>query len=666
MIKKGFALLSLLFVFSTIVKAQDTDKVLLSIGDKNIEAEEFWSIYQKNKQINEQSEKTSLSEYLDLFINFKLKVIEAQNEFLDTSKAFKSELAGYRKQLAKPYLVIDSVNEEVMRDAYQRMQTDLRASHILFRVEANAAPEDTLVVYEKALKLRKEILAGDYTFDEAAVRFSEDPSARDMDMGNGRAVRPGNRGDLGYFSAFDMVFPFENAAYKLKKGEISMPVRTRFGYHLIYLTDSIPAIGEAKAAHIYIRNSNETSPDDSAKMRIDDLYQQLQNGKAFEDLVLQSDDKGTNEKGGELPWFKANRMVPEFIHAVSAMKIGEVSTPIHTAYGWHIVKFIDQRPVKSFADVKDEIKDKLKRDVRSHKGEQAKIAQVKKEENFKEYPQNLDEIIESIDSNFYTKEFNIESLSVYQKPLFTLRTNNYSQYDFLKYAFPRRGNSMQANYRSILHELYNSFVDQSTLDFEEEHLEDKYPDFRMIMNEYREGILLFDIMNRKVWTKAAADSVGMQQFFAQNQDKYRWGKRAVFEVYNLLDTAYLKSVFAKVDEGKNATEIRESFKKDSINPIRFETKIIEKGTEPDYDALKWETASVCVLKNAKKQPVAVVKLIEIKKPEAKKLSETRGLVMADYQNYLEKQWIEKLKKRYPVRVNKKVLKELKKQDKHAQ
>jgi len=666
MIKKGFAFLSLLFVFSVLVKAQDTDRILLTIGDKKIGAEEFWSIYQKNKQINEQSEKTSLSEYLDLFINFKLKVIEAQNEFLDTSKVFKSELAGYRKQLAKPYLVIDSVNEEVMQEAYQRMQTDLRASHILFRVDANAAPEDTLVVYEKALKLRKEILAGEYTFDGAAVRFSEDPSARNMDMGNGRGVRPGNRGDLGYFSAFDMVFPFENAAYKLKKGEISMPVRTRFGYHLIYLTDSIPAIGEAKAAHIYIRNSNETSPVDSAKMRIDELYQQLQNGKAFEDLVLQSDDKGTNEKGGELPWFKANRMVPEFVHAVATMEIGEVSKPIHTAYGWHIVKFLDKRPVKSFAEVKDDIKDKLKRDVRSHKGEQAKIAQVKKEENFKEYPQNLDEIIGRIDSNFYKKEFNIESLSAYQKPLFTLRVTNFSQYDFLKYAFPRRGNSMQANYKSILHDLYDSYVGQSTLGFEEEHLEDKYPDFRMIMNEYREGILLFDIMNREVWAKAASDSVGMQQFFAQNRNKYCWGKRAVLQVYTILDTAYANRIFNQVSEGKTLNEIKTSIQNDSINPVRIETQTVEKGMLPQYDALKWKEGAVYRLKNDKGQTMSVVKITALLKPENKELSETRGLVMADYQSQLEKFWLEALKNRYPVRVNKKVLKALKKQDKHAQ
>lgn len=663
MIKKWFSLLGLVLVFTLSVNAQDNSSVLLQIGDENVSAEEFWAIYQKNSRINQQSEKTSIDEYLDLYIKFKLKVKEAKDAKMDTVAAFIKELNGYRKQLVKPYLVIEEINEETVHDVYERMQTNVRASHILLRLGENSKSADTLAVFQKATEIRKAVLNDEYSFADAAAKYSEDPSARDRDMGSGRPPRKGNQGDLGYFSVFDMVYPFEEATFNLEIGEITNPVRTQYGYHLIFLTDKISAIGQAKAAHIFIRNSKPATID-SAKVRIEELYAEIQSGKAFEDIVLHnSDDKGTSEKGGELPWFAANRMVPGFIAAISKMNIGDVSSPIKTNYGWHIIKFLDQRPVEEFEKVKKDIKEKLKRDMRSHKGEQAKIAQIKVEENFKEFPDNLQEAISVIDTDFYSKDFAIESLSEYSKTIFSLRDRIYSQYDFLNYIHQRKGAKMPEDFAILTGKMYQEYVDQQCLDFEEEHLEEKYFDFRLIMNEYREGILLFDLMDKKIWSHASKDTLGLEQFFAKNHKKYKWKKRAQLSVFYLNDKSYSDSVQDLLFLGKTDEEILQKVLSDSLNPVRLENITIEKGDKAAYDAFKWKKSAFYPLLDENGEIEAIIAFRDILKPTLKKLSETRGMAIANYQTYLEKEWIAELKKRYEVKVDKQVLRTLKERDK---
>ena len=663
MIKKWFSLFGLVLVFTLSISAQDNSSILLQIGDENVSAEEFWAIYQKNSRINQQSEKTSIDEYLDLYINFKLKVKEAKDAKMDTAAAFVKELNGYRKQLVKPYMVIEEVDEQTIQDVYKRMQTNVRASHILLRLGENPSPADTLAVFQKATEIREAILNSEYSFADAAVKYSEDPSARDMDMGSGRPPRKGNKGDLGFFSVFDMVYPFEEAAFNLEKGEITNPVRTRFGYHLILSTNKITAIGQAKAAHIFIKNSRPAEID-SAKVRIDELYAQIQDGKAFEDIVLRhSDDKGTSEKGGELPWFFANRMVPEFIAAISKMNIGEVSEPLKTSYGWHIIKFLDQKPIEAFEKVEKDIKEKLKRDVRSHKGEQAKIAQIKAEENFKEFADNLQGAISVIDANFYTEDVVVESFLEYSKPIFSLRNRAYSQYDFLNYIHQRKGAKMPEGFAILIEKMYQEYVDQQCLNFEEEHLEEKYFDFRLIMNEYREGILLFDLMDKKIWSAASKDTLGLEQFFADNQNKYKWKKRAQLSVFHLNDKSYSDSVQDLLFLGKTDEEVLQEVLSDSLNPVRFENITVEKGAKAEYDAFKWKKSAFYPLMDENGEAKAIVAFRDILKPTLKKLSETRGMAIANYQTHLEKEWIAVLKKRYEVKVDKQVLRTLKERDK---
>lgn len=663
MLKKWLFILGLGIVTISTNYAQNSEKILLQIGNEKVETEEFWAIYQKNNKINIEGKKTDLDEYLDLFIKFKLKVKEAKDAHLDTNAAFVKELNGYRQQLVKPYLVIEEINEQTVKEVYARMQNTVRASHILLRLGENATPADTLVAYQKANKIREEILGGKYSFTDAAVLFSEDPSARDMDMGADRPKRPGNKGDLGYFGAFDMVYPFEEAVFHLKIGEISHPVQTRFGYHLILLTDKIPAFSQARAAHIFIQNAASESAIDSSKIKIEEIYALIQQGQSFEDLALRySDDKGSSEKGGELPWFSANRMVPEFIEAISKMQIGEISKPLKTSFGWHILKYLELKPLGSFETLEKDINEKLKRDVRSAKGEQAKIAQIKLEENFQEFPEAATEALKAINSDFYNKDFDIQSLKNLQKPVFKIRDQIYTQFDFLEFVFARRTATMPPNAQSLYQSSFNEYKDRACLAFEEKHLEEKQFDFRLIMNEYREGLLLFEVMDKKVWSKASSDTLGLQDFFRQNQKKYQWKERAEISVFHFNDKSYFGKVKEMLLNKKTEEEILQEVKTDSLMPIRIETLKIEKGQNSPYGGFKWKKEAVYTLKDANGKDDQIVVFRELFKPEQKQFNQTRGLVIADYQDFLEKQWLTDLRAKYEIVVNKEALKELKKRN----
>ena len=300
------------------IQAQKEDKrVLISIDDEEISVSEFLNVYQKNNVDTDLSDKKSLQDYLELYINFRLKVKEARDLGMDTAKAFVEELDGYRKQLAEPYFNDQEVTDELLLEAYDRLMFDVRASHILIKIDENALPADTLLAYKKVMVIRERLMAGE-DFAGVAAELSDDPSARDR-QAQGQ-VRKGNGGDLGYFTVFDMVYPFETGAYSTVVGEISMPVRTSYGYHLIKVTDKQEALGKATVAHLYLAMPKNATASDSIRIEkeISVLYQRILEGEKFEDLVLEfSDDRGSKEKGGVLPRFGSNRMVPEFIVAVS-------------------------------------------------------------------------------------------------------------------------------------------------------------------------------------------------------------------------------------------------------------------------------------------------------------------------------------------------------------
>jgi peptidyl-prolyl cis-trans isomerase SurA len=338
-------------LFFTATSQVKNDEVLMTIAGKPVYVSEFMNIYQKNNVKGESIDKKSLDEYLDLFINFKLKVRQAEELGLDTVTSFRTELNGYREQLAKPYFTDEATIDRLVREAYERESTDLRASHIFFRLKPDPTPEDTLAALNKAIAVREKLLKGD-SFENLALEFSEDPSAKDREANQQHPFLKGNRGDLGFFTVFDMVYPFENGAYNTEVDKVSLPVHTEYGYHLIKVTSRHPALGKVTVAHIFLSIPKNATSEDSSRVqkRIDSVYNRLSGGSTFEDLVkAYSDDKGSAAKGGVLPAFGVNRMVPEFIEAIYSLKNpGDYTKPILTPYGWHIVKLIEKKGIKPF------------------------------------------------------------------------------------------------------------------------------------------------------------------------------------------------------------------------------------------------------------------------------------------------------------------------------
>lgn len=629
--------------------AQQKDAVLLNVGGKEVTKSEFESIYHKNNT-KATGDRKSIEEYLELFINFKLKVREAEAQGLDTTAAFKNELEGYRKQLAQPYLVDNEVNEKLLREAYDRMKTDVRASHILIKVDQDALPKDTLAAFNKAMAIRERILKGE-DFGKLARELSEDPSAKE------------NNGDLGFFTSMQMVYPFESAAYGLKENEVSMPVRTRFGYHILKATDRREAQGQIQVGHIMVKSPKTATPEeaDKAKAKIDEIYQQLKDGKDFAELAREfSEDKGSAKKGGELPWFGTGRMVPEFEMAAFKLKNkGDYSEPVKTQYGWHIIKKLDQKPIPSYDEAKADLKARIQKDSRSQKSRESMIAKLKKEYKFKENPKAKEEIYKAIDTTFFNGKWSAEGRKL-DKVMFTLDKEKVTQKDFAKYLESHQIARNKTEVKPLIDQLYNQFVEEKVLAYEEQRLASKYPEYKALLQEYRDGILLFDLMDKMVWSKAVKDTAGLKEFYEKNKQKFMWGERTEATIFTAANEEVGKKLRAMLtDKKKKYTdeELLTALNKDSQLNLKIESGKFGKGENEFVD----QAGTSIGLSNDIKKDGKVV-IVDVKRtiaPEPKSLNEAKGLITAEYQNQLEKEWIQQLRAKYPVTVNKQVLETVK-------
>jgi peptidyl-prolyl cis-trans isomerase SurA len=652
----GFSALS----FISITALAQNDQTILVIDGKNISKAEFENVYKKNNGKEVATDKKSLNEYMDLFINFKLKVKEAEVMGLDTVSAFKQELGGYRKQLAAPYLTDKNVNEGLITEAYERMKTEVRGSHILVKCAEDALPKDTLIAYNKITEYRKRAVKGE-DFAKLAVESAKDgdPSATD------------NKGDLGYFTSLQMVYPFENAAFNTKVGEVSQIVRTRFGYHIMKIVDKRPNQGEMLVSHIMVRLKKEMTGLDSinAKKKIEEIYAKVKAGEKFNELAKQySEDKQSAEKGGELSWFSAGKMpVVEFENKAFALKNnGDYSEPFMTKYGWHIVKRMDKKDLPApFETVKAEIKQKVNKDSRSQAGRSALIARVKKENNFKEnkvmvkkvatFPA-LTEFEAVIDSSYFLGKWKAEKASALTKEMFSLGDKKYTQTDFAKFLETRQTRRVVSDKKFTLEQQYKNFVEESAVAYEESKLESKYPEFKALMQEYRDGILLFELTDRKVWSKAVKDTTGLKEYYEKNKNNYLWDERADVTTYKCADEKIAKEVRKMLSKKKTEKEILDVINKKSQLNLATETVMYVKGENKMIDE-NWKEGVSADIKKDDKVIILVVNKVLPKTP--KLLNEAKGMVTADYQNFLEKDWLTNIRKNHTIEVKEDVLNSVK-------
>ena len=659
---KKIGLVTLLLSVFLVSNAQQADPVLLKIDGKPVSLSEFDAIFKKNNTKETVITEESVNEYLDLYIKFKLKVREAEVLGYDTSAAFRQELEGYRKQLVQPYLTDREVSESLIKEAYDRMKFDVNASHILINVDQNAMPKDTLIAYNKALKIRDRILKGE-DFGTVAFEISDDPSAKT------------NKGNLGYFNALHMVYPFESATYNLKVGDVSMPVRTRFGYHVIKLNDKRAARGTIKVAHIMIQASKDLNAETlvNKKQKIDEIYAKiLADNNQFAELAQQfSDDKGSASHNGELPPFSTGKMVPEFEEAAFALQNdGDISKPIKSEYGWHIIKRIELTPLESYENIYQTLKSKVSRDSRSNKTLEAVLSKIKAENNFKEYIARRDDFYKVVLADEYLKgDWTSEKAKKLTKVMFGFYAKDgqkleYTQQDFAKLLEENKPKAKPNNDFNVVGEinrLYKTVQEEKALAFKEDRLPITNLEYKLLYQEYRDGILLFNLTDEKVWSKAISDSAGLDNFFKTNQEKYKWNSRANVTIYKCNDeltaTNVEKALVKKTKTPLTNDQLLKQFNKESQLTLTINEGKFEKGENPSVDANEWIKGKLYRVKSAK--GVDLVKINNILEAEPKQLNEVKGLVTSDYQNFLEKNWVSELKAKYKVEVDKEVLKQVK-------
>lgn len=629
---------------------------LFTYGPNSVSKEEFLRVYKKNS-INKKPDMSEkeLRNYLELYTLFKMKVAEANKQKLDTVQSIERELNNYRKQLAKNYLTDEEVTNKMIREAYDRMKENVRVEHILI----NCTPgTDTVAPYRKIDSIYKAIESKQADFETMARTYSDDKGTKE------------HGGDIGYFTALQYVYPFENAAYGTPVGKVSKPFKTQFGYHIIKVTGKRPDRGTVKVAQILIQVSKAKGDEGwaAARLRADSIETQLKNGASFASMVEKySDDKFSVADSGVLKPFTVGKMVPEFEDAAFALKKpGEISAPVKTEYGLHIIKLISKTPLEPYDTLYPQLKRKVENDSRAQMARDRFFAKIKEKNGFKEYKANVDEVIARIvtipDTGANAKMLKAENFRDMNKPVFTLAGKDYLQSDFVKYMETLTRGKINGPKNAVANDAYTMYVGSVVNDFEEHKLVDENPDFKILMEEYRDGIMLFELMDRNVWSKASKDTVGLKAFYESHKSKYMWEPGFEGSVYKFKNKAAYDTGMILLKNGSMKDEdiakaINTTANPDAVNIQRgrYEYARFKEATQAELTANK--------MKVIPPSPGSTVYTVVVARetfsgPTQKSLEEARGYVVAEYQDYLEKQWNEKMRAEYPVKVNETVFKSM--------
>jgi len=662
-------LISILFLFTTNLFAQKSnDPVLMTINGTPVFESEFIYLYNKNNTQNALDKRT-LQDYVVLFENFKLKVFEAEAEGMDTTKAFIDEFMGYRRQLTSPYLTDTVMKNKLEKQAYDRLKKDIDVSHILIRLAPNASAADTLEAYKKIMAIRDRVTKNRIellvkkgylakktvskvlppeNFEVVAKEASQDPSVSQND------------GHLGYITGFMTIYPFECVAYNTPMDSVSMPVRTMYGYHLIRVNGIRLSRGEVQVAHI-MRFAQKGVPDSvmaAAKNTIDSIYQVLQKGADFASVARQSSqDRSSAVNGGVLPWFGIGFMVKEFENMAFSLKKDEISHPFQTPYGWHIVKLINTRQLEPFAQKRDEIERHIQHDERVNIIAQSFISRLKIEYHFR------------VDSDALTPFYQLAEKYSVKDSLFRVTSQRFdetiaifdstklTQKDFADF-LEKSPNSQKKSSKEIINEKWNQFVSNQLMSYENTQLEKKYPDFANLVREYHDGILLFNISNQEVWDKATKDNPGLTAYFNAHKSIYSW-KKPRFKgeiIYCRNEKIFKQAEILLKKSPRDSVEnyLTSHLNKDTASVVKVEKGLYSKGENPTVDRLVFHDSSV---EPNHDYPIAFYVGKIIQQPD--NYMDVRGLVTADYQNYLDSEWIKQLRKKYHIVVNEEVLSTIK-------
>ncbi len=644
-------IITVLFVFISILSySQKKEEVLLTINDKPVFASEFKRVFKKNLDLVQDDSQKSVEGYLDLFIDYKLKIAEAYAQGLDTTASYTREFNKYRDQLARTYIYEDAIKEEVAKEAYNRGLEQINADHILIKVNFDALPQDTLKAYNKIAEIRKKAVAGE-DFNELAKKYSEEPGAKERG------------GKLGWFSAFQMVYPFETGAYNTKVGAVSKIIRTSYGYHIIKVNDRRAKGNEVSVSHIMIspkKNDSTFNPE----QRINEIYAMLQQGESFESLAKQfSDDKASGKNGGKLrPFGKGQLRAPKFEEEVFKLKKeGEISKPVQSKFGWHIIRLNEILPIKSFEEQKAELEKQVSRGERSKVINQSVIQRIKEKYGFiqgEAYTSFFNKYVS--DSILKLKWKYTPIASKDNKVLFTIGNKKVYFDDFARFIESKQITTRRYKTKEAkIEALYEDFKATTIKDYSKVQLEKENPEYAAILDEYRNGLLIFDVMEKNIWDKAKNDSIALEKFYQNNKQNYLWKTRVDAILFSATDKDVAQQVKQMLTENKTADQIKETLNKDGKVAVIISKGIFEidqrelpQGFEP--------TPGISKIYN-QEDSFVIVQVNEVLPPSIKPLEDVKGKVISDYQNYLEEQWMAQLHQKYNVSVRKKALKKLKKQ-----
>lgn len=653
------SLFSLILLASSFVAfAQVGDPIVMKVNGKDVRLSEFEYIYNKNN--NEDAiDKRTLDEYIVLFKNFKLKVAEAESQGMDTTAAFHKELNEYRTQLARPYLTVEEVDENLLKDAYQRGQA-FREISGLFVAFPNTkengvqpiTPKDTLETYKKIMEIRKQAIKKGADFEKLVVEYSDDQQGAQTE----------HPGYLGWVSGIGLLPAFEGPVYNTPVGGISMPVRMPQGYYLLKIHQHIPNPGEVHAAHILINCplDADTIQVSDAEQKIAEIQNKLKEGLEFSELAKEySDDKGTGSRGGDLSWFGFGRMVPEFNNTVFSMtENGSVSEPIRTSYGFHIIKLLGKREAPGYDDLKSQLQTKFERTGGYYDIFKPEIDKLKKEYNYTVNTPVYITLSDAANLDVPTDSSYISKFENDNQTLITINGTTYTVADFVQHL---KNNPRSFFYVSneIFQDKFDQFVFDNLLKAVDGSLENKYPEFKNLMQEYRDGILLFEVSNKEVWERASSDTVGLTDFFEKNKNKYSWDephwKGYVVQTKDAATKKKMQKEISKMKPEDAVKYLLENYKVGDVSYVKIEKGLFKKGQNAFVDESIFKTGKA--ERSEDYQDFFLLGKVLKNMPES--YTDVRGLVITDYQDNLEKKWLESLNSKYPVVIYKEVIETVK-------
>ncbi|WP_055448651.1 peptidylprolyl isomerase [Lacinutrix mariniflava] len=635
------------FIFTSIslVQAQaQTQDVLFTIDDEQVYASDFIRVYNKNLDLVKDESQKDIDGYLKLFINYKLKLKEAKRLELDKKTSYLREFESYKKQLAANYLTDNKVTDALIKEAHNRLKTEVNASHVLVRIEPSASPKDTLIAYNQILKLRDRVLNEGY-------------KAVQKEVHNGKTIFAE---DLGYFSAFKMVYPFENAAFNTNVGEVSQPFRTRFGYHVVNVFNKREARGEVSVAHIMIKTDKKN--DKESETKIKEIYKRIQQGEAFDALAKQlSEDKSTSSKGGMLNPFSSGEIsASEFEEVAFGLEnIDDVSKPFKTQFGWHIVKLKAKKGIASFEEMKQQLESKIKRDSRSKVINDSRIKGLKERYTITENTNDLNYFKEIVSQDYFNNSWSLPLKFEAEKTFFKIQERILTYNDFGEFLIKNQRNYYNkiTEIANVVDSAYESFLENELQKYQEDNLIIENIDYAQIVGEYRDGLLLFDLMETEIWNVAKNDSVALENYYSTHESSYFFPERINAVVASSVKKNIVKKIAKLMEKDVDIEGMKNLVNTKGQVNVSFSSGEMDKKHQALPEDFSFKIGVSKVYKHNDAFVVVNVSKVLPKRP--KTFEEAKGLVTSDYQIFKEENWLKELQDKYLVKVNPEVLKSIK-------